>query len=85
MEIPINTVVALEEKIYLSELIERIEQGEMITITKHGEPAALLSPVHESLQSPTMTHEDIVEGMRKLREQFKEEKVCVLNWIHKGH
>lgn len=80
-----NTVVALEEKTYLSELIERIEQGEMITITKRGEPAAVLSPVHESLQSPTMTHEDIVEGMRNLREQFKDENVNVLSWIHEGH
>ena len=37
-----NTVGAYEAKTHLSELLEKVEAGEEITITKHGAPVALL-------------------------------------------
>ncbi len=40
-----NTVGAYEAKTHLSELLEKVEAGEEITITKHGAPAAKLVPV----------------------------------------
>jgi prevent-host-death family protein len=40
-----NTVGAYEAKTHLSELLERVEAGEEITITKHGAPVAKLVPV----------------------------------------
>lgn len=40
-----NTVGAYEAKTHLSELLERVEAGEEITITKHGAPVARLVPV----------------------------------------
>ena len=40
-----NTVGAYEAKTHLSELLEKVEAGEEITITRHGSPVARLVPV----------------------------------------
>jgi len=40
-----NTVGAYEAKTHLSELPEKVEAGEEITITKHGAPLTRLVPV----------------------------------------
>ncbi len=40
-----SIVGAYEAKTHLSELLEKVEAGEEITITKHGAPVAKLVPV----------------------------------------
>ena len=40
-----NSVSAYDAKMHLSELLEKVEAGEEITITKHGAPVAKLVPV----------------------------------------
>jgi prevent-host-death family protein len=40
-----NVVGAYEAKTHLSKLLEKVEAGEEITITKHGAPIARLVPV----------------------------------------
>lgn len=40
-----NTIGTYEAKTHLSELLEKVEAGEEITITKHGAPVAKLVPV----------------------------------------
>jgi prevent-host-death family protein len=45
-----NTVGAYEAKTHLSELLEKVEAGEEITITKHGAPVAKLVPVKKELR-----------------------------------
>lgn len=40
-----NTVGAYEAKTHLSELLERVERGQEIVITKHGAAVAKLVPV----------------------------------------
>jgi len=40
-----KTVGAYEAKTHLSELLEKVEAGDEITITKHGAPVAKLVPV----------------------------------------
>ena len=40
-----NTVGAYEAKTHLSELLEKVEAGEEIIITKHGAPVARLVPM----------------------------------------
>ena len=46
-----NTVGAYEAKTHLSELLEKVEAGEEITITKHGAPVAKLVPVKKEVRS----------------------------------
>jgi prevent-host-death family protein len=45
-----NTVGAYEAKTHLSELLEKVEAGEEITITKHGTPVARLVPVKKGVR-----------------------------------
>lgn len=44
----IVSVGAFEAKTLLSELLQRVERGERVTITKHGRPVAQLVPVEYS-------------------------------------
>jgi prevent-host-death family protein len=46
-----NTVGAYEAKTHLSELLEKVEAGEEITITKHGAPVAKLVPVRKEVSA----------------------------------
>jgi prevent-host-death family protein len=45
-----NTVGAYKAKTHLSELLEKVEAGEEITITKHGAPVAKLVPVKKEVR-----------------------------------
>ena len=45
-----NTVGAYEAKTHLSKLLEKVEAGEEITITKHGAPVAKLVPVKKEVR-----------------------------------
>lgn len=40
-----ETVGAYEAKTHLPRLLDRVAQGERITITKHGVPVAMLVPI----------------------------------------
>ena len=44
-----NTVGAYEAKTHLSELLEKVEAGQEVTITKHGTPIAKLVPVKKEV------------------------------------
>jgi len=46
-----NTVGAYEAKTHLSALLEKVEAGEEITITKHGAPVAKLVPVKKEVSA----------------------------------
>jgi prevent-host-death family protein len=43
-----TTVGAFEAKTHLSALLERVERGEEIVITRHGRPVARLMPIVRS-------------------------------------
>ena len=42
-----GAVGAYEAKTHLAELLDRVERGEAITISRHGRPVAVLAPVGE--------------------------------------
>jgi prevent-host-death family protein len=75
-------VGAFEAKTHLSDLLDRVARGEKITITRHGVPAAMLIPVKET--KAKLTHEEIVDGMRKLRERIKPGKMSVREMVVEG-
>ena len=66
----------------MAELLDRVTRGEKITITRHGVPAAMLVPVGET--NAKMTHQEIVEGMRKLRRRIKPGKMNVRRMVEEG-
>ncbi len=42
-----DSIGAFEAKTHFSSLLERVEKGEEITITRHGRPVARLVPVQQ--------------------------------------
>ena len=77
-----QTIGAFEAKTHLSSLLERVSKGEKITITRHGVPTAMLVPVCET--QPKLTHHEIVQGMRELRERVKPGKMSVREMVAEG-
>jgi len=76
------SVGAFEAKTHLSELLDRVARGERITITRHGVPAAVLIPVGQKERK--RTHEEIVKGMRAVRQRVKPDKMSVRQMILEG-
>jgi prevent-host-death family protein len=56
-----DAVGSYEAKTHLPALLERVQKGERITITKHGVPIAVLAPVDPK---PGRSREDAIEAMR---------------------
>jgi len=44
---PVHSVGAYDAKTHFSELLEKVEAGEEITITRHGTPVARLVPMRK--------------------------------------
>ncbi|HET7151647.1 MAG TPA: type II toxin-antitoxin system prevent-host-death family antitoxin [Candidatus Acidoferrum sp.] len=59
-----NAVGAYEAKTHLSELLEKVEAGEEITITKHGTPVAKLVPIKREVSAEERTH--AIQRIQKL-------------------
>ncbi len=58
------SVGSYEAKTRLAELLRRVEEGERITITRHGRPVALLMPPQGSSDR---TVSDVVQEIKSLR------------------
>lgn len=58
-----------EAKTHLPKLLERVSKGERITITKHGNPLAMLVPI-EKAQEPKMSVQEAIEGIKALRKRL---------------
>ena len=59
-----SEVGAYEAKTHLPKLLERVNQGERITITRHGVPVAYLVPVSGSQREPLSR---IIQQLREFR------------------
>jgi len=59
-----TTIGAYEAKTHFSHLLERVETGEEITITKHGSPVAKLVPVKR--KSTPEERRAAIERIKKL-------------------
>jgi prevent-host-death family protein len=60
----VDTVGAYQAKTHLSELLDRVANGERIVITRHGVPVAALEPVD---QPNRMQVKEAIEGLKELR------------------
>jgi prevent-host-death family protein len=61
-----NIVGAYDAKTHFSELLERVEAGEQVTITRHGTPVAQLVPVRP--RPTAKERRAAIEAIRKLAE-----------------
>jgi len=65
----IKTFGAFEAKNRLSELLELVEHGEQVVITKHGRPVAKLVGIPAPPRPERVL--EAIEGLKKLREQLQ--------------
>jgi prevent-host-death family protein len=61
----LKEVGAFEAKTHLPELLNRVAQGERVTITRRGKPVALLVPVE---LPPALSPAQAVQRLRQLRQ-----------------
>lgn len=77
-----KTVGAFEAKTHLSSLLDAVEEGESILITRHGKEVAKIVPVKQAEFDP----EEIIRGFQELRKQTrKSSMVEIISWKHEGH
>jgi prevent-host-death family protein len=62
-----ETVGAYEAKTRLAALLERVESGESVTITRHGVPIAQLVPFGRACRADVNSTIDEIERFRKGR------------------
>jgi len=74
-------VGAYEAKTHLAQLLERVEKGEKITITRHGVPVAVLQPVDAAKKAPVR---EVIEQMKKFREGNRLGDTSVREMIEEG-
>jgi prevent-host-death family protein len=70
-----------EAKTHLPRLLDEVEHGGTVTITRHGKPVARLVPVETRRK---MTHEEIVEAFRQIRESSVSDGSTVKELIEEG-
>jgi prevent-host-death family protein len=69
-----STIGAYEAKTKFSELLERVEGGEHVTITRHGKPVAELVPIRKRDVARAR------EGFAQLRALAQRVKLDDLTW-----
>jgi prevent-host-death family protein len=77
-----NTVGAYQAKTHLSSLLEKVEAGEEITITKHGSPIAKLVPVKK--RATATERAAAIERIKKLGESLSLGGLKIKNLIAEG-
>jgi prevent-host-death family protein len=75
-----TTVGAYEAKTHLPRLLEQVEGGQVVTITKHGRAVARLVPAGPA---PTTAAEAIAE-LRRARSGVRRGRVSVRRMIDEG-
>jgi prevent-host-death family protein len=70
-----------EAKTRFASLIERVQKGEEITITKHGAPVAKISPIESSSQ---LSAKEIIAAMRETRKQCRLDGLSIREMIEEG-
>lgn len=77
------TVGAFEAKTHLSQLLDRVERGEEIVITRHGTPVARLVP--PAAKSTGAAIELLVEKIRNERQGKSLGGLTIKELTHGGH
>lgn len=76
-----QTIGAYEAKTHLPKLLERVQAGEQITITKHGVPIAVLQP---SPGAPKQAPEQTIAALRQFRQQHTLGEMSIKEMIAEG-
>ena len=76
-----RTIGAYEAKTHLPRLLDRVAQGESLTITRHGRPVARLVPVENEARARQAARRIGERRVRLERTSVSE----LIDTIHQGH
>jgi prevent-host-death family protein len=76
-----DSVGAYDAKTHLPKLLERVAQGESITITKHGVPVAVLQPYDPE---KNVDLESVIRALRQFREEKRLADLSIREMIEEG-
>ena len=77
-----SVIGAFDAKTHLSQLLDRVEAGEEIEITRRGRPVARLVPYEEGITSEQIM--DILNVVREERGSYGVSSKDVDEWKHEG-
>jgi prevent-host-death family protein len=77
----VKTIGAYEAKTHLPRLLDEVERGERITITKHGRPVAVLVPPDAA---PILDVDAVMEQMRGFRKGNRLDGITIRELIEDG-
>lgn len=75
------TMGAFAAKTHFSQLLDRVEQGESITILRHGKAVAQLTPVAPAAARPMA---EILSDLLEIRRRHKLPAGAIREMIHEG-
>ncbi len=78
-----RSIQAAEAKAHLSSLLDEVERGETIVITRHGKPIARIVPEADSRQARIVRAMADIEEFRKTMPRIALEDI--LSARHEGH
>jgi len=73
---------AFEAKNRLSELLQRVENGEEVTITRHGKPVARLVPAAATAEQDRIR--EAVDWLNRTRKKRKLDGITIRQLINEG-
>jgi prevent-host-death family protein len=76
-----QTYGAYEAKTHFAQLLDAVERGETITITRHGTPVAILAPPVEERRQDVAA---VIAELRALRRTVKLDGLSVREMIEEG-
>ena len=76
-----ESIGAYEAKTHLPKLLERVMNGESITITKHGVPVAVLTPPDISKKTDTRA---VIAELREFRDDHRLGGLSIRDLIEEG-
>ena len=76
-----KTVGSYEAKTHLPRLLDEVEKGERITITKHGRPVAMLIPPTGQV---AVDPDELIAWMREFRQRHPLDGVTIRELIDEG-
>lgn len=76
-----ESIGAFEANTHLAELLDRVEHGESVTITRHGKPVAQLVPVSSAREQ---ARADAIRGLREFGTGHRLDGLHVRDLIHEG-
>jgi prevent-host-death family protein len=76
-----RTIGAYEAKTHLPRLLDEVEKGERVTITKHGRPVAILVPPGPA---SSVDADALMRWMREFRKAHRLEGVTIRELIDDG-